>query len=160
MSDREYQDEFVNRTNKHIASVNKYAKKIGKAYPNHDNDKLNELFDGYSLMHKKNRTAEEQKQVDKATTEHILNNEHHCEHWSTTSIEGFTRDNPTPHGALEVGKMPKEAIEEMCCDWCAMSEEFGNTPFEWLDKVNGTRWKFTNEQLSLIKVILYRLWEK
>ena len=45
----DYVEKFKTRTQQHIDRVNKYAKKIDRSYPNHDSDKFNELFDGYSL---------------------------------------------------------------------------------------------------------------
>lgn len=156
----DYKDDFINRTNQHIARVNKYAKKINKSYPNHDSDKFNELFDGYSLMNKKDVSEEEQKMIDDATYKHVINNEHHCEHWcNPKDVEGFSRSNPTPHGCLDCTKMPEEAMTEMCCDWCAMSEEFNNTPFEWFDKVKDTRWHFNEKQEKFILDTLHKLWE-
>jgi len=50
----DYQKKFDERTHAHIDRVNKYAKKINKEYPHHDEDKFNELYAGYSLMSKEN----------------------------------------------------------------------------------------------------------
>ena len=159
----DYQKKFDERTHAHIDRVNKYAKKIGKAYPHHDEDKFNELYDGYSLMskNKEDITKEEQAMIDDATFKHVINNEHHCEHWvDPKDIEGFSRDNPTPHGCLDCSKMPESALEEMCCDWCAMSEEFNNTPFEWYEKNKDTRWHFNEEQDKFILDTLHKLWDE
>ena len=160
-SKEDYQKKFDERTHAHIDRVNKYAKKIDRSYPNHDSDKFNELYDGYSLMSKENVTEEEQKLIDDATFRHVRDNEHHCEHWvDEKDIEGFSRNNPTPHGCLDCSKMPNNALEEMCCDWCAMSEEFNNTPFEWYDKNKDTRWHFNEEQDKFILDTLHKLWNK
>lgn len=159
----DYQKKFDERTHAHIDRVNKYAKKINKEYPHHDEDKFNELYDGYSLMskNKEDITKEEQAMIDDATFKHVINNEHHCEHWvDHEDIEGFSRDNPTPHGCLDCSKMPESALEEMCCDWCAMSEEFGNTPFEWYEKNKDTRWHFNEEQDKYILDTLHKLWDE
>lgn len=158
----DYQKKFDERTHAHIDRVNKYAKKIGRSYPNHDSDKFNELYAGYSLMskNKEDITKEEQAMIDDATFKHVINNEHHCEHWvDPKDIEGFSRDNPTPHGCLDCSKMPESALEEMCCDWCAMSEEFNNTPFEWYEKNKDTRWHFNEEQDKFILDTLHKLWD-
>lgn len=156
-----YLQKFIDRTKKHIELVNKYARRIGKHYPNHDSDKLGELLNGYSLMNKENITDEEQKLIDEATYKHITNNAHHCECWcDPKEIEGFTRKNPTPNGCLDCSKMPNYALEEMCCDWCAMSEEFGNTPFEWYEKNKDVRWHFNNEQNKFILNTLLKLWDE
>ena len=159
----DYKEKFDERTHAHIDRVNKYAKKIGKEYPHHDEDKFNELYDGYSLMskNKEDITKEEQAMIDDATFKHVINNEHHCEHWvDPKDIEGFSRDNPTPHGCLDCSKMPESALEEMCCDWCAMSEEFNNTPFEWYKKNKDTRWHFNEEQDKFILDTLHKLWDE
>lgn len=159
-SDDDYIQKFKTRTQQHIDRVNKYAKKIDRSYPNHDSDKFNELFDGYSLMSKENVTDGEQKLIDDATYKHVLNNEHHCEHWcNPEDIKGFSRKNPTPNGCLDCSKMPESALEEMCCDWCAMSEEFNNTPFEWYEKNKDTRWHFNEEQDKFILDTLHKLWD-
>ena len=159
-SKQEYQKKFDERTRAHIERVNKYAKKIDREYPNHDSDKFNELYDGYSLMSKDNVTKEEQALIDDATFKHVRDNEHHCEHWvDEKDIEGFSRNNPTPHGCLDCSKMPESALEEMCCDWCAMSEEFNNTPFEWYEKNKDTRWHFNEKQDKFILDTLHKLWD-
>ena len=157
----DYQKKFDERTQAHIDRVNKYAKKIDREYPNHDSDKFNELYDGYSLMSKDNVSEEEQALIDDATFKHVRDNEHHCEHWvDEKDIEGFSRNNPTPHGCLDCSKMPESALEEMCCDWCAMSEEFNNTPFEWYEKNKDTRWHFSEEQDKFILDTLHKLWDE
>ena len=156
----DYKKAFTDRTNKHIERVNKFAKIIGKSYPKHDADKFNELFNGYSLMNKKDVTKEEQAKIDNATYLHVLNNDHHCEHWcDPADIEGFSRENPTPHGCLDCSEMPEYALEEMCCDWCAMSEEFNNTPFEWFEKNKDVRWHFDEPQTEFILNTLHTLWD-
>ena len=157
----DYQKKFDERTQAHIDRVNKYAKKIDREYPNHDSDKFNELYDGYSLMSKDNVSEEEQALIDDATFKHVRDNEHHCEHWvDEKDIEGFSRNSPTPHGCLDCSKMPESALEEMCCDWCAMSEEFNNTPFEWYEKNKDTRWHFSEEQDKFILDTLHKLWDE
>ena len=55
--------------------------------------------------------------------------------------------------------MPKEAIEEMCCDWCSVSEERATSPIEWVDKKNGVRWNFTLGQKEYIYNVLNKIWK-
>ena len=153
----DYKLKFIKRTLKHIELVNKYALKLGKAYPNHDIDKLTTLFEGYSLMSKENPTEEESKLIDKATLEHIAFTSHHAEHWTTTDISKFTRKEPTMN--CDCTLMPEHAIDEMLADWAAMSEEFNNTPLEWADKVINKRWLFNEEQVTYIYNKLEELWE-
>lgn len=173
-----YQEKFIERTQKHIDKVNEYAHKIGHTYPHHDYDKLQgELFEPYSLSQKYDQgydtysalTEEEKKAYDDATIKHITRNPHHPEYWLRDKhvLDDFTRDNPPVN--LDCTKMTNEALIEMCCDWCAMSEEFGNTPFEWMDKNVGyikyddydppVRWKFNNHQYDFIVETLKELWD-
>ena len=156
----DYISEFKERTEQHIQRVNKYAHMLGENYPHHDEDKFGKLLDGYSLMHKKDCNEEEQNRIDEATYLHVISNEHHPEYWcDPESVKGFTRKNPNPHGVFDCSKMPNSALKEMCCDWCAMSEEFGNSPFEWFKKVKDKRWHFEKKQCEFILDILSKLWE-
>lgn len=156
----DYKSKFIENTNNHIKLVNEYAKKLGAYYPNHDKDKLSGmLFPGYALIVKDSLTPNEEKTLDTVTYYHIKSNKHHPEYWSKTSLQGFTRKNPTPLGIVEATLMPTYAIDEMLCDWCAMSEVYNNTPYEWFDKVNGIRWYFTREQQQYIIGTLDKLWE-
>lgn len=157
----DYVSKFINRTKKHIERVNKYAKKINKTYPNHDADKLdeNKLLYMYSLMFKPDITVEERNILDRGTFIHVITNDHHPEYWTTTDLRGFTRKNFCPNGIVDATKMPNECIEQMICDWCAMSEEFGNTPLEWANKVVNIRWKFTPQQINLIYSLIETLWK-
>ena len=136
------------------------------------------MFKAYSLSKKYGQGYEtyeglpedEAKVYNAATVKHILNNPHHPEYFANRTdrkrIETqFTRDNPPM--AIDCTKMTDEAILEMCCDWCAMSEEFGNTPWEWFDKTVALtswydatryRWVFNDHQYDLIVSTLERLW--
>lgn len=159
----DYEQGFRDRTNKHIALVNKYANKLGLKYPNHDKDKLDTLYKGYINLFKSQSellTEEEEKLVDAFTYIHVVTNEHHPEYWTDDVLIGFTRKNPIPNGPIDVSKMPFQYIAEMCCDWCAVSEEMGNTPFEWFDKINQKRWKFSENQQEQIIKLLEALWEE
>ena len=164
---KDYEIKYLNRTKDHIASVNEFASKIDKSYPNHDKDKLNELFDAYSLMMKKDTfggsnsadnlsglTKAESDKLNEATFKHITSNKHHPECW--TKIKSFDRANPQP--SLDCRNMSFEAIDEMLCDWCAMSKEFGNTPQEWMDKTVPSRWVFSQAQTDYMKKMLNKLW--
>lgn len=154
-----YKDQFVENTLNHIKLVNKYASKIGCSYPLHDQDKLHGmLFNGYYLIVKDVLTPEEERLLDTVTYYHIKSNKHHPEYWSITPLRGFTRKNPCPLGIVEATRMPEFAINEMLCDWCAMSEIYNNTPYEWFEKVNGIRWYFVPKQQQYILDTLKKLW--
>jgi len=61
---------------------------------------------------------------------------------------------------VDAMKMDNLDIAEMVCDWCAMSEERGNTPMQWADKNVNVRWKFTDEQKDLIYDLMNKIWEE
>lgn len=150
----DYQQAFIERTNQHIGRVRGNAQLLGKDYPTHDADKLAELFEGYSIMKKENPTKEDIAKMDAATLKHITTNPHHPEFWTDSDLTGFTRKNFCPNGLVDATKMPKEALEEMCCDWTAMSQELGTDIYEWFYKVNGKRWKFSEwQQLFILETI-------
>ena len=123
----DYKEDFINRTKMHIALVNKYGKKLGRNFSEHDKDKLTTLFDDYALMKKKTKkpgsniadnldglTAEEEEKVNNATFIHITTNKHHPEYWSKEELKDFDRTNPQL--GLHCEAMPNEAIDEMLCD--------------------------------------------
>lgn len=149
---------FKERTLKHISLVNKYAEKIGKSFPEHDSSKLGDLLEPYSLFMKEDKSTAEEELLDLATLIHIRNASHHPEFWTDTNLEGFKRKNPNPHGIIDATQMSNDALEEMCADWCSMSEEFKNSPMDWFNKVNGTRWLFSSEQQRFIRETLLKMW--
>lgn len=173
----DYQERFIEREKYHIDLVNKYAAIIGHCYSHHDFDKLQgELFEPYSLSKKYNQfynttdglTDDELEEYNKATLKHITRNPHHPEYWVKDKrvLNDFDRNNPPRE--LDCSLMSDEAILEMCCDWCAMAEEYGNTPFDWAEKTIGSieidsynpeaRWRFNNHQYHLIIDTLEKLW--
>ena len=157
----ELKKQFIERTKKHIELVNKYAAKVGYQFPDHDSSKLNMLLDGYCyfMVPKEERTKEEQEALDLVTLIHIKNASHHPEYWTSTNLEGFTRENYTPHGPIDATEMDNEALIQCISDWCATSEEKGtNTPMEWFNSVNGRRWIFSPEQQKLIRDLIKKMW--
>jgi hypothetical protein len=157
----------IERTLMHIAFVNKFADVIGQCYSQHDADKLdaNRLLYGYVVIHAvKNlgypATPENKALMDETTLLHVCGNQHHPECWSGQSVKSFDRDTGEGNPPLDVSGMPFESIQEMCCDWCAMSQEFGNSPFDWYDKVRDTRWLFSKKQDTQIREVLGQLWGK
>lgn len=151
-------DKFIERTKNHVNLVNKYAAKLGMTFPNHDSSKFGDLLEPYSLFMKQDRTKEEDELLDLATLIHIKNSPHHPEYWTDTNLEGFSRKNPNPNGIIDATEMDENSMTEMLCDWCSMSEEKDNTPMEWFNKVNGTRWLFTTEQQRFIRETIKKLW--
>ena len=107
-------------------------------------------------------TQKQKDQMNEATTHHVKNNEHHPEFWSPREnvIPKNDRDKFDPDSVptIEVNNMPFIAICEMVADWCARSEERGNTPREWADKVLGKRWLFPEEQTKQIYDLIDVAW--
>ena len=157
---KQIKEKFIERTKKHIELVNKYANKVGYEFPDHDASKLDLLLDAYCyyVVPKEERSEEEQLALDMATLLHIKNASHHPEYWTSTPLEGFTRQNYTPNGVIDATEMDNESIVQMVADWNAMSEEKGNSPMEWFNKVNGKRWLFTTEQQRLIRNLIKKMW--
>lgn len=175
---------FHTRTKKHIELVDKYYNKFydklgEKPAKNilgtHDASKFKEPeYYPYIFLtwnyHSKDLgvpfvlSAEMKQLTNEATEHHVRNNMHHPEYWSNRKdalIPRSDRDkfNPSEIPTIMVPNMPAQAIIEMCADWCAMSEEKGNTPFEWADKTVGKRWEFGPEKDKLIYSILNEMWE-
>lgn len=140
-----FQDIYDN----HLNLVNYYASKINRNFPNHDKDKFDDKFyipyvKGFT-RNKESLSPEEYKQFKEAQNQHYIRNRHHPEYWiANTNIEN----------------MGASALAEMCADWCAIGTVFGNTPFEWADKVIGTKYHFNENQINYIYEILKAMWGK
>jgi len=184
-SKSEKEEWFEKRLNNHIDLVQKYIKRIEKAYPekfkglieqceNHDASKFKEPerapYIEISWRHKHDNydsyktpgdlTKEDENQ---ATLHHITENKHHPEYWCDRKENLLNKEDrdDIPDEIVDATKMPNKYIAEMCADWSAMSEELGkNTPREWADKNIGKRWKFVPKQKELIYEILDKIWEK
>jgi len=178
----EMKDWFWQRTNNHIDSVKKYCYRIHKALPDEYSDQLGAKHD-YSKLespemepyihiswHYKMKDDGKEYEVsdqikndmDKATAHHVHTNSHHPEFHSPIKsddqINRDDRDKP-PAQLVDATSMPKVDVAEMVADWCAMSEEKGNTPQEWAKKNINIRWKFTDEQIKLIYDLIDLIWK-
>jgi len=182
---KEQLDFYYTRTRNHVSLVEKYIEKIYNLYRTkyptlpvrqmfHDQSKYQEPeFTPYVFLtwkyHCKDlnipfeTTKELEKEIREATYHHCKNNRHHPEfHDTTTSIDSINskdRDKP-PEKLIDATKMWDVDIAEMVADWCAMSEERGNTPQEWAKMNIGTRWKFTQDQEKLIYNLIDQVWRK
>lgn len=142
------EEHFINRTKKHIECVNKYAQKIGYAFPNHDIDKFEkDLKKSYIILtwcsfRKKPIPSEFRNMLFGAMSKHYKTNKHHPEYWN------------------DINDMDEESLIEMCCDWCAMSEEYHNSPIEWADNHIDIKWKFNEKQSYFIYKTLNKLWNE
>jgi len=166
---------FVDRTNRHIDLVRKSAHKIVGSYPefkalldqvkHHDESKFNEPemtpYIGISWSHKiGNETGNKPaptKEENEATLHHITTNSHHPEYHlkdrGEANISDTNRDQSKK--CVDVSSMPDLDIVEMVADWQAMSEELGtNTSRQWFNKVQDTKWQFSQHQVKLIDTIL------
>jgi len=177
----EMNDWYITRTNNHIAGVKNYANKIAKVFPElkdvqqqsltHDQSKFKDpeavpyihITWQYKMKDAgKNYNPPEsiKKQMNEATQHHVKNNRHHPEFHSEESTSSYDRENrdKPSEAIIDSTSMPDIDIAEMCADWCAMSEEKGNTPQTWADKNVNIRWKFNDKQKELIYKILNSIW--
>ena len=173
---------FEKRTNHHIALTQKYCNRIAKKLKGfdgivergetHDQSKygVHEL-DPYIWLTWRYKCQDDgtkcklpkgmEEKINKATKHHIMTNSHHPEyHVPPGHFAGINeKDRDKPPGKLvDATAMPDLDIAEMVADWCAMSEERGNTPRAWANQNIGVRWKFTPEQEKLIYKIIKEIW--
>jgi hypothetical protein len=171
---------FEKRTNKHIKLVQKYCDMIFDFDPDrfegivergksHDQSKFSSPEkDAYIWITWKHKCKDEgqkfecpsgmSQKMDEATMNHVRNNAHHPEnHAPKFDINSSDRDAPPDH-IVDANKMGNIDIAEMVADWCAMSEEKGNSPKQWADKNVGIRWKFSDEQQNLIYELIDAIW--
>lgn len=173
---------YLDRTERHIKLVQKYCKRIKDEYyifpeimrrgQDHDLSKFTPIeFEPYVLLTWRYKCADEgmelvfnagtEKKIRAATEHHVRSNDHHPEYYSPRKddlINEEDRDKP-PEQIVDATKMPHNAIAELVADWCAMSEERGNTPREWADKNIGIRWKFDRNQKDMIYGLIDAIWE-
>jgi hypothetical protein len=141
--------EFIGIVKNHRYLVNHYGSKISKHYPYHDMDKFRpDMMIPYikGFTRGKNLSEEEYKEFKNAQRIHYENNTHHPEYWDKSSTPDVR------------GKMPLDAIQEMVCDWCAMSKVFHNSPYDWADDHIGTYWLFDDKQIKCIYDTLDIVW--
>lgn len=171
---QEMRDFFDKRTNEHIARVRKWCHRIAEYDPErfsellerakiHDDSKFEEPeLTPYICLTWRYKCKDDgvkfeipedcESLTQQATTHHVTSNSHHPEASNpnqTGLINKEDRDKP-PKEIVDATSMGNLDISEMVCDWQAMAEEKGGTTKEWADKNIGVRWKFTEEQQSLI----------
>ena len=143
---------FLERTRKHINLVRKYGTKIYLSsrikfaeLPDiisiHDESKFSKQeLEPYKELTWKYKCRNEgipykcskkmERAMKKATEHHITTNKHHPECWCNRTadlINTKDRDKP-PTKIIDATEMPTVYIAEMVADWCAVSEERGNSP--------------------------------
>lgn len=177
----EMNDWFDNRTAKHISLVQKYGNKIaqldgfeklGDQVKKHDQSKFEDpektpyIFVSWQYKCKDdgveyNPPENIKDQMNKATEHHVKSNSHHPEYYSPQEVDLINREDRDSRSneIIDATKMSFLDIAEMVADWCAMSEEKGNTPKEWADKNVNKRWKFTDDQTNLIYDLIEKVWD-
>lgn len=122
-------EHFISRMNKHRKQVNYFAQKINYSFLEHDIDKFNtdviniQIKFSWSKYKNISLSKNDKKLIDSATLKHITTQQHHPEYWikDKSILQNFTRRHPNYN--LNCQSMPKIALIEMCCDWCAMGKE-------------------------------------
>lgn len=168
---KEKEDFFRERTNKHIDRVQNAAEKIVDEYEeyrelleqvkNHDASKFKEpeLTPYIELTWSKKQNQDDDGGIDieKATLHHVKNNKHHPEYHledkSEANISSGDRDKSDK--CIDAKNMDDISVAEMVADWQAMSEELKtNTAREWYNDVKDIRWSFSKKQEELIDKLL------
>lgn len=185
VNNKNYTDEqytwFIERTNRHINLVQKYAKLIEDNFPilnglynqslKHDANKLVEPYITpyihiswmYKMKQEGKPTYKIPNNIDdnEASESHVKTNQHHPEYWSSQTNVINREDRDKPQELINATNMPYMSIAEMVADWAAMSEELGEgTPKTWAKKNINIRWKFTKDQEELIYKIIDKVWDK
>lgn len=160
---RKYLIKFTNSVSPSLGwtenKVNQYANK-------HDEDKffgdMLEQYKKISWMYKCKLEnvpcdIEYTQEMDDATKNHILTNDHHPEFWDDDYTEIKTEnfeDRDKTIITRDGTRMSNDAIVEMVCDWKATGDERGNSVKSWIKKcIDENRYKFTNTQWMWIKFI-------
>lgn len=176
-------DHYWRRTENHITLVKKYADLIFKLDParfrqlsirvlSHDATKFEEPeYEPYIWLTWRYKCKDdgvkfecpEGIRIEEATLHHVRSNRHHPElHDDTTPedemINSKDRD-ANPDHIVDGTDMDDVDIAEMVSDWCAMSEERGNSPRDWADKTVNKWWKFDKKQKQLIYELIDAVWK-
>lgn len=178
----EMEDWFNERTQAHIDRVAKYCRKIHEIFGDkyagileraeqHDASKLQDPErEPYIFITEKHRAKREGREFEapagmeeamfQATQHHVIENNHHPEHWSPDQENTINRqDRDKPSGKLvDATAMPDLDLCEMVADWSAMAEELGGTPREWAQKNVNIRWKFSEPQVNTIYNVIDAVW--
>ena len=179
----EMRTHFDDRTNRHIGLVQKYVQKIADADPDnfgelpaatetHDQSKFEEPeYEPYVILTWQYKCKDDgvdfplpdsiKDSMNKATEHHIKSNSHHPECHAEKEVDLINREDrdKPPDEMIDATSMPQMDVAEMVADWCAMSEERGNSPREWADKNVNVRWKFTPDQSNTIYSLMDKVWE-
>ncbi len=153
-----YAFKYRRRIKAHIKRVQYFYMEIGYAdlipktdidmdrIMNHDKDKLKlKNLVRQACRYLPPPLSEKEKwAIHNVVMEHIKSNKHHCEYWNDGDYSTTGND---------CTQMDDTYLYEMCADWAATSEENGNGPMEWYDKVINTRFLFTDKQVAIIRSV-------
>lgn len=175
-------EHFLKRTRRHIALTQKYCARLEAAFPElagleeravrHDASKFAEPeLTPYIWLTWRYKCKDDgttltlppgmEERIVQATEHHILGNAHHPEAHGTQRenlINTQDRDKP-PAQMIDATGMGLLDLAEMCADWCAMSEERGNTPRAWADQNVNVRWRFAPGQVRQIDRMIDAAWK-
>lgn len=169
---KEMRDHFESRTNDHIKRVQDAARDLAKFHPEiaprllaqvkgHDRCKFRDPeVDPYVFISWQYKCQDDgvdfsppgdiDEMMRVGTFHHVKNNKHHAEYWDDyAEINDRDRD-AIPDRPTDASGMDTVSLAEMVCDWYAMGVEKGNTAKSWADKMVGTRWQFTDDQVEKI----------
>ncbi len=101
-----------------------------------------------------------QQKTTEATFHHITTHKHHPEYWDDSvtirCLNTQDRDKPAEE-MVDATSMPLTYIASMMADWLAMSEEKNTDVNDWIKMNVNVRWKFTPEQVSLMRKIASKI---
>jgi predicted SprT family Zn-dependent metalloprotease len=106
-------------------------------------------------------TDKQKEEVQEVTFHHVKNNTHHPEYWcKDATIECINPENRNKSNmCIDCIEMPLTYVATMIADWSAVSEEYGTKAKDWADANIDKRWKFSDEQKSLIYELIEKLAE-
>lgn len=169
---KEMREHFESRTKAHIKLVQEAARELAKWHPDigaklvaqandHDRCKFKDpeakpyVFISWQYKCKDDGVdfsppGDIDEMMKQATYHHVKNNKHHAEFWDDDAQINERNRDAIPDRPTDASKMDIVSLAEMVCDWYAMGIEKGNTAKSWADKMVGTRWKFTDDQVEKI----------
>ena len=168
------ENNFLERTNKHIDRVIQNAKIIAASYSDlisvyvnvikHDESKfIPPEKTPYIWLTEHDRCKDKglgfiypvhmEEQTKQATLHHITNNPHHPEYWDPDKKDMKLAEDRNASNQPQITNavaMHDVYIAEMVADWAAMSQEKNNSLKEWADNNVNVRWEFNDYQVTLI----------
>jgi|WetSurMetagenome_2_1015567.scaffolds.fasta_scaffold03390_19 hypothetical protein len=172
--EKEMAEYFFTRTKQHIELFNKYYSYLGYSInymDKHDSSKFENLellpyiYITWSYYCKQNKIVFSTSDLldammYEATVHHIKTNSHHPEFWTTQTKNIINKDNRDSNqnvSLIDATSMPFKSLDQLCCDWKAVSVEKNNNVLDFAKQNINKRWKFTEEQEKYIYTVLNKL---